>query len=166
MKTGQLKIEFDTNPIYTTTRQEEDAIIDQALEILHARLRKAGAAMTSPTAVRDYLRLQLATMEHEVFCVLFLDSQHRIIGFEEMFRGTLNQASVYPREVVKQALAYNAAAVILAHNHPSGVAEPSRADQSLTDALKSALALVDVWILDHFVVGGTDVVSFAERGLL
>jgi len=124
------------------------------------------AALTSPDAVRDYLRLALAARECEVFVVLFLDSQHRLIAADELFRGTLAQTSVYPREVVKAALAHNAAAVIFAHNHPSGVAEPSRADELLTQALKSALALVDVRTLDHFVVAAGEVVSFAERGLL
>ena len=125
-----------------------------------------GETLTSPEVVRDYLRLTLATLEHEVFVGLFLDSQHRLIAAEELFRGTLAQTSVYPREIVKRALRLNAAAVIFAHNHPSGVAEPSRADELLTQSLKSALALVDVRALDHFVVAGGDVVSFAERGLL
>jgi DNA repair protein RadC len=125
-----------------------------------------GVALTSPEAVRDWLRLSIATLPHETFVVLFLDSQHRMLAADELFRGTLAQTSVYPREVVKAALAHNAAAVILAHNHPSGVAEPSRADELLTQALKQALALVDIRTLDHFVVAGNRVVSFAERGLL
>ena len=125
-----------------------------------------GNALTSPEAVRDYLRLSLNELPHEVFVVLFLDSQHRLIAADEMFRGTLAQTSVYPREIVKAALERNAAAVIFAHNHPSGVAEPSRADELLTQALKQALALVDIRTLDHFVVAGNRVVSFAERGLL
>ncbi len=141
------------------------AVLEMARRALGEILRQ-GDALTSPAAVRDYLRLNLASREHEVFCVIFLDSQHRVLAIEELFRGSLNQASVYPREVVKQALAHNAAALILAHNHPSGVAEPSLADQSLTGALKSALALVDVRVLDHFVVTHGQVVSFAERGLL
>jgi DNA repair protein RadC len=120
----------------------------------------------SPTAVRDYLRLQLADLGHEVFAVLFLDAQHRLLVYEPLFRGTLTQTSVYPREVLKRALALNAAAVILAHNHPSGVAEPSRADEFLTQQLKTALALIDVRVLDHLVVGRQGTVSFAERGLL
>ena len=123
-------------------------------------------ALTSPDAVRDYLRLCLSTLPHEAFMALFLDSQHRLVAADELFRGTLAQTSVYPREVVKAALARNAAAVIFAHNHPSGVAEPSRADELLTAALKQALALVDIRTLDHFIVAGTRVVSFAERGLL
>ncbi len=120
----------------------------------------------SPEAVKQYLRLQLAPLPHEVFAVLFLDAQHRLIALEELFRGTLTQTSVYPREIVKRALALNAAALILAHNHPSGMAEPSPADELLTQALKQALALVDVRVLDHLVVGGAGAVSLAERGLL
>jgi DNA repair protein RadC len=116
--------------------------------------------------VRDYLRTKLAHFEHEVFVTILLDSQHRLLQYLELFRGTLAQTSVYPREVVKVALTHNAAALIFAHNHPSGVAEPSRADELLTQALKQALALVDVRVLDHFVVAGADTVSFAERGLL
>ncbi|MFT3664617.1 RadC family protein [Piscinibacter sp.] len=146
-------------------RAELAAVIELARRALHQRLAER-PALDSPGAVRDYLQLQLAAQEREVFAVLFLDAQHRLLQFDEMFRGTLAQASVYPREVVRRALALNAAAVILAHNHPSGVAEPSRADEFLTQSLKSALALVDVRVLDHFVIGRGQVVSFAERGLL
>lgn len=123
-------------------------------------------ALVSPQAVRDYLRLALAARPCEIFIGLFLDSQNRVLAAEELFRGTLAQTSVYPREVVKAALAHNAAAMIFAHNHPSGVAEPSRADELLTQALKQALALVDIRTLDHFVVAGGQITSFAERGLL
>lgn len=140
-----------------------------AVEIVRRSLVEEAAAadaLTSPQAVRDYLRLTLRTRPYEVFVGIFLDSQNRLLAFEEMFRGTLAQTSVYPREVVKTALARNAAAVIFAHNHPSGVAEPSRADELLTQALKQALALVDIRTLDHFVVAGSRLVSFAERGLL
>jgi len=139
------------------------------VEIARRLLREEvthGSALTSPEAVRDYLRLSLASLPHEAFVALFLDSQHRLLAADELFRGTLAQTSVYPREIVKAALARNAAAVIFAHNHPSGVAEPSRADELLTQALKQALALVDIRTLDHFVVAGHTVVSFAERGLL
>ena len=122
--------------------------------------------LSSPASVRDYLRMTLAGRDYEVFMVLFLDAQHRVIQPEEMFRGTLTQTSVYPREVVKRSLVNNAAAVIFAHNHPSGVAEPSHADELLTRSLKQALALVDVNVLDHFVVAESRVMSFAERGLL
>ncbi len=131
-----------------------------------AREAAAQDTLASPQAVRDYLRLTLGTRPHEVFVGLYLDSQNRLLATEELFRGTLAQTSVYPREVVKAALAHNAAAMIFAHNHPSGVAEPSRADELLTQALKQALALVDIRTLDHFVVAGGRLVSFAERGLL
>jgi len=127
---------------------------------------KQNDALNSPSLVRDYLRLKLGGLEHEMFCAVFLDTQHRVLAVEELFRGTLSQASVYPREVVKRALAHNAAAVIFAHNHPSGEAEPSSADKNLTNVLKSALALVDVGVLDHMVVTLHQVVSFAERGLI
>lgn len=140
-------------------------IIGTALQLCERRLAMADA-MTSPAVVKAFLGLRLAALEHEVFCVLWLDCQHRVIAFRELFRGTLTQTSVYPREVVKEALAANACAVILAHNHPSGCAEPSRADELLTAALKAALALVDVQLVDHLVVGGAQCVSFAERGLL
>ena len=123
-------------------------------------------ALSSPRAVGDYLRLTLAGRDLEVFVAILLDAQHRVIACEELFRGTLTQTSVYPREVVKCALRHNAAAVILAHNHPSGVAEPSQADEMLTRSLRSALALVDVQVLDHFVVAADRTMSFAERGLL
>jgi DNA repair protein RadC len=141
------------------------ASVELALRAARGALAR-GDALTSPEAVRDYLRLALAARESEAFVALFLDSQHRLLVADELFRGTLAQTSVYPREVVKAALACNAAAVIFAHNHPSGVAEPSRADELLTASLKSALALIDVRVLDHFVVAGPVVVSFAERGLL
>ena len=122
--------------------------------------------LSSPQAVRDLLRIQLGQRDHEVFMALFLDAQHRAIALEEMFRGTLTQTSVYPREIVKRALQLNAAALIFAHNHPSGVAEPSAADEALTRTLRGALALIDVRVLDHFIVAGNSVLSFAEGGLL
>ena len=143
----------------------DDDVIALALRILAARVA-SGPVLTSPQALREYLQVRLAGLEYEVFAVVFLDSQHRVIATEEMFRGTLGQTSVYPREVVRRALALNAGAVILTHNHPSGAPEPSRADEILTAALKSALALIDVRVLDHIVVGGSGTVSFAERGLL
>lgn len=139
------------------------------VELVRRALREEVAGrdvLTSPDAVRDYLRLALAPLPYEVFMVLFLDSQNRLLAACELFRGTLAQTSVYPREVVKAALAHNAAGVILAHNHPSGVAEPSRADELLTASLKQALALVDIRTLDHLIVAGPRVVSFAERGLI
>ena len=143
----------------------EDQVIERALQILSSRF-KFGAALTSPSSVRDYLRLAIGGREHEVFVCIWLDSQHRVIGLEEAFRGTLTQTSVYPREIVKSALGHNAAAVIFAHNHPSGAAQPSHADEMLTRNLKEALALVEVKVLDHFVVAGAQAISFAERGLL
>jgi DNA repair protein RadC len=140
-------------------------VLELARRCLGERLR-AGDALTSPGAVRDYLRLALAQREHEVFVVIFLDAQHRVTEVEEVFRGTLTQTSVYAREIVKAALKANAAAVIFAHNHPSGVAQPSQADELLTRNLKQALAVVDVKVLDHFIVAGDQCLSFAERGLI
>ena len=141
------------------------AIFEMARRALGEQMKQRDA-LNSPQQVRDYLCLKLGGMTREVFMVLFLDAQNRVIAQEELFAGTLSQTSVYPREVVKRALHHNAAAVILAHNHPSGVAEPSRADELLTKALKEALAMVDVRILDHFVVAGNVALSFAERGML
>lgn len=149
--------------------QAKFAQLQAVMEISRRALKEklaTGNALNSPSAVRDYLRMKLQSLPHEVFFVLFLDAQNRVIGSEELFRGTLTQTSVYPREVVKRALHYNAGAVILAHNHPSGVAEPSHADETLTQALKQALSLIDVRVLDHFIVAGSGVLSFAERGLL
>jgi DNA repair protein RadC len=143
----------------------DDTLIAEALAVLGRRIRWCDS-LASPSAVRDYLRLLLAGREHEVFVVVLLDAQNRVLSCEELFRGTLTQTSVYPREVVKVALAANAGAAIFAHNHPSGCSEPSRADELLTQTLKSALALVDVKVLDHFVVAGAEAISFAERGLL
>ena len=144
----------------------DDDVIRVALSILEHRFGLKRSTLNSPQAVRDYLRLSISDKEHEVFCIAYLDVQNRVIAFEEMFRGTLTQTSVYPREVVKRSLHHNCAAVIFAHNHPSGVAEPSRSDEALTQALKQALALVDVKVLDHFVIGAGAAMSFAERGLL
>ncbi|TCJ12268.1 JAB domain-containing protein [Parasulfuritortus cantonensis] len=141
------------------------AVLEMSRRALAEQMRQRDA-LSSPSAVRDWLRLRLAGLAHEVFMVVFLDAQNRVIGAEELFRGSLTQTSVYPREVVKRALARNAAGVILAHNHPSGVAEPSQADRWLTEQLKAALALVDVRVLDHFVVAGDAGLSFAEQGLL
>jgi DNA repair protein RadC len=146
-------------------RAEVAAVVELARRSLAQELVQR-PLFDAPGAVRDFLRLQVGQREHEVFVVLFLDAQNRLIRCEEMFRGTLTQTSVYPREVVRRALELHAAAVVLAHNHPSGVAEPSRADEFLTQSLKAALQLVDVRVLDHFVVGRAGVTSFAERGLL
>jgi len=140
-------------------------VLSAAQRLLLQKLHD-GPLLTSPDAVRDYLRVKLGKLEHEVFAVLMLDAQHRLIEYVELFRGTVAQTSVYPREVVKESLARNAAALIFAHNHPSGLAEPSRADELLTQTLKSALALVDVRVLDHLIVAGRDILSFSERGLL
>jgi DNA repair protein RadC len=141
------------------------AVMEVARRCLKEDLRSV-SALTSPGAVREYLRLAIAGREHEVFVCLWLDAQHRVISFDELFRGTLTQTSVYPREIVKAGLKANAAAVIFAHNHPSGVAQPSQADELLTRNLKEALALVEIKVLDHFVVAGSQALSFAERGLL
>src|SRR2546421_7113453 len=146
-------------------RAQLEAAVELARRSMRAELAER-AALTSPGAVRDFLRLSLAGREHEVFVCIWLDAQHRVLAVEEPFRGTLTQTSVYPREIVKAALRLNAAAVIFAHNHPSGLAEPSRADELLTRDLSNALALVEVKVLDHFVVAGSHTVSFAERGLL
>jgi DNA repair protein RadC len=140
-----------------------------ALEVgrrhLGARVAR-GEALQSPRDTLDYLQASLRDRPYEVFCCLFLDNRHRVLAFEELFRGTLNGTAVYPREVVKRALALNAAAAILVHNHPSGVAEPSRADEVLTERLQEALSLVEVRLLDHIVVGDGETVSFSERGLI
>ncbi|MDL1866088.1 JAB domain-containing protein [Betaproteobacteria bacterium PRO4] len=141
------------------------AVMEIARRALAEEL-KSGDIMNSPQSVRNYLCLSLRGKPHEVFVGIFLDARHRTITTEELFNGTLTQASVYPREVVKRALYHNAAAMIFAHNHPSGVAEPSRADEVLTQSLKQALALVDIKVLDHFIVGSGEVISFAERGLI
>lgn len=140
-----------------------------ARELLLRDLRekmRCGPVMDSPQVLRDWLRLYCAGLQHEVFLVLYLDTRHRLIEVEELFRGTLTQTSVYPREVIKGTLARNAAALAIAHNHPSGEAEPSKADELMTQTLKSALSLVDVKVIDHFIVAGDRVLSFAERGLI
>ena len=143
----------------------EDKIIYDALNILKNRF-KPGTELTSPDEVREYLALKLSEYEREVFSVLFLDTRHRIIKLNDMFFGTLDGAVVYPREVVKAALACNAGAVIVCHNHPSGVSEPSLADQAITRRLKDALQLVEIRLLDHFIVAGSTTVSMASRGML
>jgi DNA repair protein RadC len=146
-------------------RAEVAAVLEISRRALAQQLR-AAPVFDAPQKVKDYIALQLGARAQEVFAVLFLDGQHRLLKLEEMFHGTLTQTSVYPREVVRRALELNAGAVILAHNHPSGLAEPSRADEFLTQTLKSALQLVDVRVLDHLVVGQGTVISFAERGLV
>jgi DNA repair protein RadC len=143
----------------------DDEVIAAALRILASRVRH-GDCLGSPEAVRQYLQLALGGRDREVFAVVLLDAQNRVIAIEELFIGTLTQTSVYPREVVRTALRHNARSLIFAHNHPSGVAEPSQADQVLTETLKRALRLVDVEVLDHFVVTAGTSLSFAERGML
>lgn len=145
---------------------QENRVIGEALTILDRRLFTRGPELTAPDAVVDYLKLHLAQQEHEVFAVVFLDAKHRVLQFEELFYGSIDGARVYPRQVVKRALAHNAAAVILAHNHPSGCSEPSQADRVLTARLTEALALVEVRVLDHFIVGAGRPLSFAEYGWL
>ncbi|SPW28708.1 DNA repair protein RadC [Edwardsiella tarda] len=140
--------------------------VTRALTLLEKHLREPGAAFTSTNAVRDWLRLHLACAEREVFQVLLLDNQHRLLAHETLFTGTLNSTEVHPREVVKLALTHNAAAVIAAHCHPSGWTEPSQADKAITQRLQQALTLVDIPLLDHFIVGQLTILSFAERGLL
>ena len=143
--------------------------LQAVLEMSRRALREemlSGDALNSPRAVREYLQLLLRSRQQEVFMAIFLDAQHRVLAAEELFHGTLTQTSVYPREVVKRALHHNAAAVIFAHNHPSGVAEPSDSDRLLTDALKQSLQLVDVRALDHFIVAGSSCLSFAEKGMM
>lgn len=167
-----MKVRNETNAEYVVSnKQGDDGVIAKALEILHKRLTAQGVVqkmplMGSPKDISAFLMLKMATLEHETFSCSFLNAQHRLIAHEELFRGTLTQTSVYPREVVKVALKHNAAAVILSHNHPSGTTEPSRADEALTQSLKSALALIDVRVLDHIIVAGKATTSFAERGLL
>ncbi|MBS0380743.1 MAG: DNA repair protein RadC [Proteobacteria bacterium] len=142
-----------------------DLIIAAARSCVARRVRR-GSALASPTALKDFLRVNLGPREFETFCVCFLDSRHRLIEFVDLFRGSLTGASVHPREVVKEALARNAAAVILVHPHPSGVAEPSQADELITRRLKEALGLVDIRVLDHLIVAGDEILSFAEQGLI
>ena len=140
-----------------------------AVEIARRQLTetlRSGPSLSPPRATRDFLVARLRDLEHEVFCCLYLDNRHRLIHFEELFRGTIDGASVHPREVVKQALQWNSAAVIVAHNHPSGIAEPSQADELITQRVKQALALVDIRLLDHVIVGDGTSVSLAERGVL
>lgn len=149
----------------TAKRAELVAVLELSRRALAEQL-KAREVFSSPGAVKQYLQLHLAGKEHEVFAVLFLDAQNRLVAMEELFRGTLTQTSVYPREVVIRALRHHAAAVVLAHNHPSGTVQPSRADEALTQALRAALALVDVRVLDHVIVARGDALSMAERGLL
>ncbi len=156
-------VNSEQSALYTVETSQDD-IIKQALALLDSRI-KSGDALTSPDTTKAFLRLSLADELSEVFCCLFMDNKNRVISFDKLFYGTIDGASVYPRDVVRACLTHNAAAVIFAHNHPSGVAEPSRADEQITHRLSQALELIDVRVLDHIVVGD-ECVSFAERGLL
>ncbi|WP_050658715.1 RadC family protein [Gallaecimonas pentaromativorans] len=149
----------------TYTHRGDEHILRLAEEVIASRYQR-GCCLTNPGDVKRYLVHKLAMQESEVFSLLLLDSQHRLIAYQELFQGTLDAATVYPREVVKACLQANSGAVILAHNHPSGLPEPSGADRQLTERLREALGLVDIRVLDHIVVGGVDTVSFAERGWL
>ena len=166
---GLLDLEPDRLATISGVGPARSALLKAAVELatryLEERIRRSDA-LTSPAHTSQFLCARLRSRPHEVFACLFLDNRHRVISFEEMFRGTIDGASVHPREVAKRALELNAAALIAAHNHPSGVAEPSRSDRAITSRLRDALALVDVRLLDHFVIGDGEVVSFAERGWL
>ena len=171
MNTNQVRQEVEaTYEVITDVEKGivamEDQIIAQALGILQRRMKADAVKIGSPSTVKYYLATKLSGLEHEVFSVIYLDSQHKVIEYEELFRGTLAQTSVYPREVVKSCLKHNAAAVIFAHNHPSGELTPSRADEMLTNTLKSALSLVDVRVLDHIIAGGGRTKSMAELCLI
>ena len=161
MKHYQLDIFYD----YSSATHSND-VVQEALSLLTTTMRTKPISLTSAEAVKNYCRLNLAMKEHEVFGALFLDSQHRLIEFRELFRGTIDGCSVYVREVAKEALSLNAAAVIFTHNHPSGISEPSQADIRITERLKEALSLFDVRVLDHLIVSVESCVSFAERGIL
>lgn len=154
------------SPCRSGLTRDQEALIQQAVACLEHQYLVQKVALDSPQASRDYLKLRLDGLPQEVFSCLFLDNRHRVLAYEELFRGTIDGASVHPREVVRRTLEVNAAAVIFAHNHPSGLAEPSQADIRLTQRLKEALALIEVRVLDHLVIGEGEGVSFAERGLL
>lgn len=162
------KIKNEEAPQYITIPdvESEDEIIREALEILRVRMNKPAVFITSPDDIKRYLKLKLMALEHEVFAVIFLDNRHGVIEYEEMFRGTIDGASVYPREVVKRALYHNAASVIFSHNHPSGNPEESVADLTITNRLKSAMEIVDIKVLDHIIIGNSETTSFAEKGIL
>lgn len=165
MKNRQVQSETETDYKADNVIEKEDGIIAQALDILSGRMY-SGEKLTSSSATRDYLKLRLGQLEHEVFGMMLLTNQHQVIAINEIFRGTIDGAGVYPREVVKECLSHNAAAVIFYHNHPSGEPEPSQADIAITNKLKKALDTIEVRTLDHLVVTGNDVTSFAERGLI
>ncbi len=154
------------NPKTPDTAREDDKTVSAAINILSRRLKRPGACLNDPDTIKQYLMMRYVGMDYEVFSVLFLDAGNRLIAHEDMFRGTLTQTSVYPREVVIAALKHNAAAVLFCHNHPSGDAQPSRSDELLTQTLKAALCLVDVRVHDHFIVGSMETLSMAQRGLM
>lgn len=147
-------------------KQSDEGIIAQALQILARRMKQAGQVFGTPTDVKAFCSLQIGSLDHEVFGVVFLDVQNRLIEFQKMFRGTLTQTSVYPREVAKECIRLGAAAVVLTHNHPSGNVQPSRADELLTNTLKTTLALVDVRVLDHIIVSECESLSMVEKGII
>ena len=162
------QVKTEPAPHYITldeaARKQEDNTIKAALDILNARLKNDNFTITSPGDTKNFLALKMSHLEHEVFSVMLLSNRHQMIKYVELFRGTIDGASVYPREVLKLALKHNAAALIVAHNHPSGVAEPSQSDLNITKRLKDALAMVDIRLLDHFIVGHNSTLSLAERG--
>lgn len=154
------------SPMVAEMSPGEQRTIRRALNLLEKQLREPGVAFTSTCVTRDWLRLHMTGLEREIFVVLWLDNQNRLIAYETLFKGTIKSTTVHPRELVKSAMKHNAASAVLAHNHPSQLAEPSQADRQITDRIKTALELVDVRVLDHLIVGGLDIVSFAERGWL
>ena len=165
-KTRHDAVKSEETPSYHIISASEEKILAKARKILELRMLREHDALTDPRMVRDYLTMKLADLEHEVFGMVLLDNRNCVITTAELFRGTIDGASVYPREVIKEALKHNAAAIIFYHNHPSGNEEPSTADERITDRLKKALTLVDIRVLDHIIVGGLDITSFAERGLI
>jgi len=164
-----MKVNSEAPAPYSAEVIDDDSIIERAIKLIQSKLKTPGKALTNPNLVKDYLILHLAQFEEEHFSLILLNNQHQVIGFENVFRGTVDTTSVYPREIVKTVLSHNAAAVILAHNHPSGNPDPSNSDVALTKRLTESLALIDVRVLDHIIVGGcsqTLTTSLAERGLI
>ena len=162
------KINSEVQASYTTrmTQTNDDEIVDQAMQILSSRIKTPASYITCPEDTKRLLKLKMSLLGHEVFYCVFLDNKHGVLEVEEMFRGTIDVSSVYPREVVKRALEVNAAAVIFAHNHPSGVAEPSKSDENITIKLRDACALVDIRVLDHLIIAGNNMTSLAEMGII
>lgn len=164
------KVKSESPAIYavdsTSAREEEDRVIEKALSILNSRMKKPGALMGSPDVAANYLRLLIGGLEHEVFHVLFMNNNHSVLASETMFTGTINESAVYVREIVKRALKHNAASLILAHNHPSGISSPSKSDIQITKRVKDAMELINVSVIDHIIVGDDNVSSFAQLGLI